>query len=353
MSSFKAYVQLGEKHYRENYGIHFEQFEVGQRFKHRPGITLSQQDNKNEALDTLNNAQLHYDQHYAEQTEWKNCLGVSTLTLQYIIGMTWKTFGKKYRIIGFDDISMTHPVFGGDTLYAESQIIQQEMNEDHSPLGTLHVLTQGINQHHQIVCKIQYRMLVYKKGKHPLDSALPNEAFHLTDEKFLSHHRLEDDSYIEEVGLYYEDLALGETYEHWPRKTFTDEEARVHSLHCLEWNPQYSDADYINQYLDGKRWINEAFLVGTITALTTRTFGRVVANLQWKNITLPRAVYAGDTIYAHSTLLAKRESKSRPEQGIIEARTHAFNQQGEHVCSYERHLLVYKRGRGPYQKAGY
>ena len=69
---------------------------------------------------------LHFDAANAAQTERKKNLGVSTLTLQVVIGMTSKTFGKKVRISRFDDIAMTHPVYGGDTLYAGSEILGKE-----------------------------------------------------------------------------------------------------------------------------------------------------------------------------------------------------------------------------------
>jgi itaconyl-CoA hydratase len=99
--------------------------------------------------------------------------------------------------------------------------------------------------------------------------------------------------------------------------------------------------------------INENFLLGSVTALTTRTFGRVVANLGWKNIKLPLPVYAGDTIYATSKILDKRESHSRPSQGIMHVQTNALNQKKELICSYERFFLIYKQGLGPYANAGY
>ncbi len=353
MSLFKAYIKIGENRYRENFGLSFEEFQIRQKFKHRPGVTISQQDNKDEALDTINNAQLHYDEHYAEQTEWEKCLGVSTLTLQNVIGMTWKTFGRKQRIISYDDISMTHPVYGGDTLYAESEIISKDECPQDSNLGILHIATQGLNQHGDVVSKIQYQMLVYKAGKHPLDKKLTSAAFDLKDEKFSLYRQLSDGRYIEQIGIPYEELEIGETYEHRPEKTFTAEETRIHSLRSLDWNPQYADFNYAEKFLDGKIPVNETFLIGAITALTTRTFGRVVANLQWKNIKLPSLVYAGDTVCAESTILSKRESKSRPEQGIMAATTKSFNQHGELVCSYERHFLVYKKGVGPYSAAGY
>ncbi|HET9044956.1 MAG TPA: MaoC family dehydratase, partial [Burkholderiales bacterium] len=63
--SFYAYLRAGDARYQERFGLDFEEFAVGQRFRHRPGVTLSQQDNADEALDTLNAAMLHYDAHYA------------------------------------------------------------------------------------------------------------------------------------------------------------------------------------------------------------------------------------------------------------------------------------------------
>ncbi len=353
MSSYKAYIKIAENHYREQYGLSFEEFEKNQKFKHRPGVTISQQDNKDEALDTINNAQLHYDAHYASFTEWKHCLGVSTLTLQNIMGMTWKTFSKKKLIISYKNIAMTHPVFGGDTLYAESEIIDKEEYIHDADVGLLTVQTTAFNQENSVVAKVLYKILIYKKGKHPLDSDLPKEAFNFEGKKFLAYRQLEDGFYIEQVGFYYEDLLVGELYEHRPAKTFTADENRAHVLRALEWNPQYSNSDYIEKYLAGNMVINETFLIGAITALTTRTFGRVVANLQWKDIELATPVFAGDTVYCQSEIVSKRESKSRPAQGIIESKTQAFNQNGKLVCVYERHFLVYKKGLGPYKSAGY
>lgn len=353
MVPFKAYVKLDENRYREHFGLNFEQFETGQVFQHRPGMTVSQQDNAEEALDTINSAQLHYDAHYASQTEWKNCLGVSTMTLQRVMGMTSKTFHRKLGIIEFVDIAMTHPVFGGDTLYAESTIKTKEDYPENNDVGLLTVITRGINQNGDEVAKIEYKILVYKAGKHPLDNGDTLHSSGVEDDKFASHRLLEDGGFIEQVGIYYEDLLPGEIYEHRPGKTFTEEENRLHALRSLELCPQYSDSHYIAQFSKNGMLIAEPFLVGVLTALTTRTFDRVVANLGWNNIKLIKPVYAGDTIYAVSEILDKRESKSRPAQGIMHVKSSAHNQKGELVCTYERHFLIYKKGMGPYESAGY
>jgi itaconyl-CoA hydratase len=169
--AFASHVQVGENRYRERYGLDFEDFAVGQVFQHRPGLTISQQDNVEESLDTLNQAMLHFDEHYASKTEWQKPLVVSTLTLQRLIGMTWKTFAKKLRILGWADLTMTQPVFGGDTLYAESEIKHTQEVPDDPSCGRLTVVTKGVNQHGTVVCTMEYDLLVYKRGHVPFAKA--------------------------------------------------------------------------------------------------------------------------------------------------------------------------------------
>ncbi|MEQ9122385.1 MAG: MaoC family dehydratase, partial [Alphaproteobacteria bacterium] len=90
--SVHAYVRLGADRYRERFGLSFEDLHEGMHIRHRPGVDVSQQDNHEDAVDLINNAQLHFDSHYAAQTEWKNPLGVSTMTVQRLLGMTSRTW---------------------------------------------------------------------------------------------------------------------------------------------------------------------------------------------------------------------------------------------------------------------
>ena len=113
------------------------------------------------------------------------------------------------------------------------------------------------------------------------------------------------------------------------------------------------DTAYNQKVYGGEALISETLMLSVVTALTTKTFNKVVANLGWKNIQFPTLVRAGDTIYAESEVLGKRESQSRPTQGVLHIRTRAVNQRGEEVCSFERRLLIYRRGLGPYEAAGY
>jgi itaconyl-CoA hydratase len=169
--AFTSYVKVGENRYRERHGLDFEDFAVGQIFQHRPGLSISQQENAEEALDTLNQAMLHFDAQYASKTEWKQPLVVSTLTLQRLLGMTWKTFGKRDRILGWSEINMTRPVFGGDTLYAESEIKAKQDVEGDPSRGRLTVITRGVNQKGEVVCSMEYDMLVYKRDSVPFEKA--------------------------------------------------------------------------------------------------------------------------------------------------------------------------------------
>jgi itaconyl-CoA hydratase len=348
MSGFFGYARLGPARYRERCGLAFEEFAAGQVFAHRPGADFTQQDNAEEALDTLNNAQLHYDSHYAAVSEWRRPLGVSTATLQRLIGMTSRTFYRRRRFLGFDEIAMTRPLYGGDTLYARTRVA--EIAEGDGEAGVLALVTEGENQRGESVARILYRAEIYRRGRHPEDAAVGAVA---EEERFRLYHPRADGALVEQSGLYFEDFVVGETFEHWPGIAISAAESRRHALRALECNPRYADPLYARAVFGREPDLFEPFVIGAVTALTTRTFGRVAANLGWRNVVLPRPVRPAETIRAVSTILAKRESASRPQQGILSVETTALGEDEAPVCRFERTLLVYKRGFGPYAAAGY
>jgi itaconyl-CoA hydratase len=318
------------------------------RIRHRPGLDISQQDNREEALDRINNAPLHFDSRYAKETEWKNPLGVSTLTVQRLFGMASRSWYRRRNLLGIDNIAMTQPVFGGDTLYAVSTVTELEDAGD-PDVGRVACTIEGINQQGAAVGRIACRMEVYRAGRHPEDdpAAAPAE-----EERFRLYHSEPDGTLVEQTGLFFEDLAPGETFVHWPGCTLDFAESRRHALRSLEINPRWSDAAYLRRHAIAPA-VFEPLVIGAVTALTTRTLGRVVANLGWTDIALPRPVRPGETIYADSTIETVRGSRSRPAQGIAEVATRGFVETGELVCRYRRTLLVYRRGAGPYAAAGY
>jgi itaconyl-CoA hydratase len=344
-----AYVRLGPNRYRERFGLSFEDLRVGMRIRHRPGIDVSQQDNREDAVDLINNAQLHFDSHYAAQTEWRHPLGVSTMTVQRLLGMASRTWYRRRNLLGIDSIAMTHPVFGGDTLYALSSVTALNAGND-ADVGQVTCTIEGVNQRNEVASKIACRMEVYRRGRHPEDEPGVEPA---VEDRFRLYHIEQDGALVEQTGLVFEDLVSGETFVHWPGRTFDFAESRLHALRSLEINPRWSDAAYLSKYKAVPPAIFEPLVIGVVTALTTRTLGRVVANLGWTAVELPRPVRPGETIYAESTIGEVRGSHSRPTQGIAQVETRAFVESGELVCRYQRALLVYRRGAGPYATAGY
>ncbi len=324
---FTAYHRIGEKRYQERHGLDFEDFTPGLRFRHRPGVTLSQQDNADEALDTLNGAMLHYDAHYAAATAWQRPLMVSTLTLQRLVGMASKTYGRRRAILGFDDITMNGPLFGGDTLYAESEIVDVD-----AATASIRTLISGRKADGTEVARITARMAIERRDKFANPAA---------EDRFAAYHAADDGALVEQVGLWFEDCVAGDSFIHAPRRCFHREESAMHAWRSLDLTLQHH--------------VPETFVIAAATALTTRTFGRVVANLGWHDVQLPVPVSVGDTIEAESTILETRASRSRPGEGVISVMTRARNQDGVDVLSYRRTLLVYRRDGGttPYSRAGY
>jgi itaconyl-CoA hydratase len=171
--------------------------------------------------------------------------------------------------------------------------------------------------------------------------------------RFGSHRIVAPNVYMEVEGIDFEDFDVGQVFEHRPGRTLTALENTLHALRSLDLSARHVDRHYVERVHGGDKVINETFVLGVVTAMTTKTFGKVVANLGWKDVTFPRPVRPGDTIYAESEILGKRESRSRPTQGIMHVRTRALDQHGQEVCTFTRDFLVYKRGEGPYAAAGY
>jgi itaconyl-CoA hydratase len=344
-----AYVKVGPNRYRERFGLSFEDLHKGMRIRHRPGADVSQQDNHEDAVDLINNAQLHYDSHYAGQSEWKKPLGVSTMTVQRLFGMISRSWYRRRAMLGIDSIAMTHPVFGGDTLYAESTVTKLDAGAD-PDVGIVTLEVDGLNQGNVTVSKIACRMEIYKQGRHPEDEPKETPA---EEQRFLAHYPDAHGALVEQSGLCFEDMKEGETFLHWPGRTIGFDESRLHALRALEINPRWHDAAYLKKHAALTPSVFEPVVIGMLTALTTRTLGRVVANLGWTGIELPRPMKFGETMYAESTFGHLRLSHSRPDQGIALVESRALNENGDLICRYQRALLVYRRDMGPYAAAGY
>ncbi|MCG6121941.1 MAG: MaoC family dehydratase [Microvirga sp.] len=350
--TFPAFNSVAENRVRESVGLAFEDFRSGQIFHHRPGITLTQQDNIDEALATLNQAMLHYDDSYAGATEFGKPLMVSTLTLQRAIGMSWKTFGRRRRILGFESIRMIAPVFGGDTLYSRSTVLDARPSASEPDCGEVEIETSVSRADGVDVAVLRYTALIYRRGMGPLES-LGYGGENNGHGAFPAYYPGLEGSLVETIGVEFDDLRVGLVIEHRPGFRFSWNEAHERSRFAGDHAPALLDPAVAAVAGGGEAAISETWLVGAFAAATTRAFGRVVANLAWEKVRFPAAAHDGDVVFAESTILDKRESRSRPDQGVVHVATRGVTRAGVEVCSYERKLLVYRSAQGPHSAAGY
>jgi itaconyl-CoA hydratase len=160
--------------------------------------------------------------------------------------------------------------------------------------------------------------------------------------------------YRESYGRYLEDFNVGDVYEHRPGRTITESDNTWFTLLTMNQHPVHFDAEYAKQSEFGKPLVNSCLTLSIVAGMSVSdTSQKAIANLGWDKIAMPAPVFVGDTLYAESEVLGKRESKSRPTQGIVNIRTTAKKHDGTEVMSFERAMLVPKRGYAVDDKADY
>ena len=170
--SLTAYKSVGERRFRETSGLYFEDFEPGDVYEHRPGRTVLDADNVWFTLLTMNTQQVHFDRAYADHTEWKDLLVDSTFTMAVLTGMSVRTVSAKVVAnLGWDKVRASAPVFAGDTLYAETEVLSKRESKSRPTQGIVTVFTRGLNQKGEEVMSFERTMLVHKRGHGPEDAA--------------------------------------------------------------------------------------------------------------------------------------------------------------------------------------
>ncbi len=149
-------------------GRFFEDFEVGDVYRHPLGRTLTETDNTWFTLLTLNPNQIHFNREYGARTDFGQCLMNSTLTLAVITGLTVSDVSQNVVAnLGWDEVQLTRPVFAGDTLYAETQVLNKRESKSRPHAGIVEVRTRGVNQEGVIVIQFKRTIMVYKKEHAP------------------------------------------------------------------------------------------------------------------------------------------------------------------------------------------
>jgi acyl dehydratase len=150
------------------------------------------------------------------------------------------------------------------------------------------------------------------------------------------------------TGRVYEDFEVGDIYPHPLGRTVLPVDNSWFTLLTQNTNPIHFDRAYAAQTEFGQPLVDSTFTLALVTGQSvTDVSQNVMANLGWDEVRLPAPVFEGDTLYSQSEVLSCRESRSRPEVGIVEVKTTGFNQDGTVVITFRRTLLVYKRDHAP------
>lgn len=161
----KTVKEVGPNRYRETFGRYFEDFQIGDVYEHRPGKTVLDYDNHLFTLLTLNTHPLHFDAEYGKATEFGRNLVVSTYTLALLIGMSVSDCSQKaIANLGMDEVRFSGPVFAGDTLYGESEVLAKRESKSRPGQGIVTIRTIGKNQRGEIICTFRRDMLIPGRG---------------------------------------------------------------------------------------------------------------------------------------------------------------------------------------------
>ena len=157
--------EVGPNRYRETFGRYYEDFHVGDIYEHRPAKTVTEYDNHLFTLMTMNTHPMHFDAEFAKASEFKRNLVVSPYTLALLIGMSVTDCSQKaIANLGMDEVKFTAPVFAGDTIYGESEVLAKRESKSRPGDGIVTILTRGFNQDGTMVCTFKRNMLIPQKG---------------------------------------------------------------------------------------------------------------------------------------------------------------------------------------------
>lgn len=150
------------------------------------------------------------------------------------------------------------------------------------------------------------------------------------------------------AGLWYEDFTVGMVFDHEWTRTITETDNRWFSLLTMNTQPVHIDAHAAAKSVWGRPLVNSLFTLGCMVGMTVNdtTFGTTVANLGMSDVRFPHPLFEGDTIKMRTTVLERRESRSRPGEGIVKLRHECFNQDGALCGVCDRAALMMKRPAG-------
>ncbi|MGL4324352.1 MAG: MaoC family dehydratase [Beijerinckiaceae bacterium] len=149
-------------------------------------------------------------------------------------------------------------------------------------------------------------------------------------------------------GRFFEDFVPGDIYKHPLGRTVTATDNAWFTMLTHNTAPIHFDVNYAAHTAFGRPLVNSCFTLALVTGQSVSDISQnVFANMGWDEVRMPLPLFEGDTLYAESEVIERRDSASRPDVGVLSVRTIGYNQNGDIVISFRRTLLVYKQGKGP------
>src|SRR5271165_2284336 len=150
------------------------------------------------------------------------------------------------------------------------------------------------------------------------------------------------------AGRVFEDFVVGDVYRHALGRTVLATDNVWFTLLTMNTNPIHFDSAYAAKTEFGRPLVDSTFTLAVVTGQSVSDISQnAMANLGWDEVRLPNPLFEGDTLYSQSEVLEKRESKSRPNVGIVHFKTTGFNQDGTVVIEFKRTVMIFKRGHVP------
>lgn len=148
-------------------------------------------------------------------------------------------------------------------------------------------------------------------------------------------------------GRYYEEFTVGQVFKHWPGRTITEFDDTWFSLMTMNQHPLHIDESYASKTQHGQRLVNGTLVFSLVVGMSVADIsGRAIANLEYEEVKHIGPVFHGDSIYAESVVLDKRESKNKPDRGIVYIETKGYNHKNEVVLTLKRRVLIPKKPAG-------
>jgi len=149
------------------------------------------------------------------------------------------------------------------------------------------------------------------------------------------------------TGRYFEDFKVGDIYQHPLGRSVLETDNVWFTCATMNTNQVHFNTDYASKTAYKKPLVNSCFTLALVNGLSVEGTSRNGMVLEWRNVRMPNPLFVGETVYAQTEILEVRESKSRPDRGIVKAATKGITAEGKIILKFERSIMVYKKADAP------